>query len=233
MPAAGQAVTVLPLGDLLASFLRRGRPWPMTIKNSMARTGQEWSPGGERADVQHGPWTPGQRPASQPRADEPGQRRAPGRGRGPGPSLICATPPARRTLTGRPMTWAPPIRTARSGMTRSAVTAPQANSPRSIPTAFTAHSPPTAEAAKTHRPTLGKQRARRPRRSPPARWDRPGSAESPGSASGSAGSQIPAESPGSSGPPGPGPAQASEERSGWGAAGLRGAARAGGCARPG
>ncbi|HEY7011559.1 MAG TPA: AAA family ATPase [Streptosporangiaceae bacterium] len=41
-------------------------------QNSMAKTGPERSPGGERDDVQRGPWIPGQRP----RADEP--RSAPG-----------------------------------------------------------------------------------------------------------------------------------------------------------
>src|SRR5690242_14859088 len=67
----GQAVTVLPLDDLLASYLRRGRPVANDDQNGMPRIGPERSPSGERDDVQHGPWTLNQRAAAQARADEP------------------------------------------------------------------------------------------------------------------------------------------------------------------
>ena len=60
---------MLPLGDLLASFLSKGTTVANDDQDSVTRTGQERS-SGERADVPNGPSAPGQRPGPPQSADD-------------------------------------------------------------------------------------------------------------------------------------------------------------------
>jgi len=168
MPAEARQLPCCLSTTCLRVTFEGGDPWPTTIRTACRGSGRNGPPAASETTCSTGlgHWASAPLPRRgrmSPREGPAGTRTRAG--------LICAAPPARRIPTGRPMTWAQPIRTARSGMTRSAVTAPRANFPRSIPTAFTAHSPPTAEAAKTHPPARRKlayrrQRARRLRGTP-------------------------------------------------------------------
>jgi MinD-like ATPase involved in chromosome partitioning or flagellar assembly len=188
-------------------------------QNGMPRIGPERSPSGERDDVQHGPWTLGQRAAAQARADEPPG--GPGRDEDQGRSDLRGT-------ASSPNPYGPPddlgsanpygtIRYDPLGRYGATGEFPAVD-PYGLYGSFPAYGGGSQNAPAGPQ-EAGPQEAESPQAPPVSSGaiGSPGSAESPGTASGSAGPQAPAESPASSGPPAPGSARASEERPAWGA----------------
>jgi MinD-like ATPase involved in chromosome partitioning or flagellar assembly len=185
-------------------------------QNGMPRIGPERSPSGERDDVQHGPWTLSQRAAAQARADEPPG--GPGRDEDQGRSDLRGT-------ASSPNPYGPPddlgsanpygtIRYDPLGRYGATGEFPAVD-PYGLYGSFPAYGGGSQNAPAGPQ-EAAPQEAESPQAPPVSSGaiGSPGSAESPGTASGSAGPQTPAESPASSGPPAPGSARASEERPG-------------------